>query len=57
MDGMSGSNTLSHHHVLSPITLALMEDSGWYTVTQNNLTIVILIIINYFNLKLKKRHH
>ena len=32
MDGMAGVNILSDRHALSPMTLALLEDSGWYTV-------------------------
>lgn len=32
MDGMSGVNIVSDRHAFSPLTLALLEDSGWYTV-------------------------
>lgn len=36
MDGMAGQNFHSDRHALSPITLALLEDSGWYTVNWNH---------------------
>ena len=32
MDGMSGVDIISDRHALSPLTLALLEDSGWYSV-------------------------
>lgn len=36
MDGMSGVNIVSDRHALSPLTLALLEDSGWYAVNWDN---------------------